>query len=72
MYDEMPMNNGRQLGLFLLQFLHAALSEMPFAGFVRFAYRFDGLELAHAHERYARRHMRAYVPYVIAYGTHGY
>lgn len=72
MSDEMPMNVGGQLGLLLFQFLYAALAEMPLSGFVRFAYRVDRLELTYAHKRYARRHMRAYVPYIILYGTHDY
>ena len=66
MSDEMPMDIGGQLRYLTLQFLHPTLPEMPFARFVRFTNRFDGLELTYAYERYMRRYMRAYLIYLLS------
>ena len=67
MSDEVPMDVRRQLVHFGFEFLHTALAEMAFAGFVRFAYGFDRMIFAYAYERHTRGDMRAYFFYIICY-----
>ena len=67
MSDEVPMDVRRQLVHFGFEFLHTALAEMAFSGFVRFAYGFDRMIFAYAYERHTCGYMRADVPYIICY-----
>ena len=68
--DEMPVYIVGQQRLFALQFLHPAFTKVPFSRFIRFAYRFHGLKLTHAHQRHLSRYMRTDGLYVLS-NCHG-